>query len=304
MKKKNCLYNYSLKKHSTFKVGGEAQDAYIPESEEEFIEILENLPSVPVVLGCGSNSIISSNGLGGTVIITDKLNRITSENGFVSAQCGVKMPLASKMQLEKGYAGMEFFIGIPGSVGGAVVMNASAHKQAINDIITRAYVYDMDQNKKLVLSKEELNLQYRSTILTKNKNLILLGADFELQPKNKEDIEAKMQYQLNYRKTHHPSLITPNIGSTFRNPAEGVPVGKLLEDLGAKKWSEGGAKIYENHANFIINYDNATSKDILKLMLKMYNEVKNNYGYNLIPEVKYIGNKDTEEEEIWKILKP
>ena len=296
-----CDYieNYELKNHTTFKIGGLAQRAFFPTTVEELCELLETLKN-PIVLGCCSNVLISSKGVEQDVILTSKLNNFEFDNNVVTAQCGVKVPMLAKAAEEKGLSGFEFMIGFPGSVGGAVYMNASAHSQALSDTFKTCRVFDMDSKKVLDLNKDELKFGYRSSVL-QEKNYVLLDAKFELRPLPKEEITAVMQRNLEFRKDKQPSLVMPNVGSIFRNPPNDS-AGRLLEKAGVKGLKEGGAQVWLGHANFIVNVENATSKDVSLLINKMYNMVKEKYTIELVPEVKYIGLKSEEEEKLWDTM--
>jgi len=290
--------NYDLSKETTFKVGGISNCVYLPEGLEEFCNLLENLEN-PVVLGAGSNTIISSEGINSPLILTKKLDKFEFEGNFLIAQCGVKTALLAKKACEQGLSGLEFLTCIPASVGGVVLMNASAHKQWIQDVIVGAKVFNLDTKTVLELSKDELELSYRSSVLQR-KNYILLEAKFELKPLAKELIQKRMDENKAYRNQNHPSMKTPNAGSIFRNP-EGEVAGRLIDGADLKGVSIGGAKVSEIHANFIVNNGDATSFDILSLMFLVQEEVQKKYGYKLQPEVKYIGNSE-KEEIIWQKL--
>ena len=158
----------------------------------------------------------------------------------------------------------------------------------------------MDNKRVIDLNKDEMEFSYRNSILQK-RNYIILEATFELTPTTKEEISNIMQRNLNFRKGKQPNLSLPNVGSIFRNPPNDS-AGRLLEKAGVKGLKVGGAQVWLGHANFIINTENATSCDVSQLMNKMYNEVKEKYTIKLLPEVKYVGIKSKEEEEIWNTL--
>ncbi|MFA6989380.1 MAG: UDP-N-acetylmuramate dehydrogenase [Candidatus Gastranaerophilaceae bacterium] len=299
---KNCFKDYPLAKHSTLKVGGNAEFAYFPQSVEELIQITSfhrQREDKITVIGAGSNVLISSKGITGAVILTKNLDscELTGHN-CIKAGSGLKSTMLSKFAHKNGLSGVEFLIGIPGLVGGAVYMNSGAHGQQIKDTIVSAEVFDLKSDGILNFSKENLGLEYRHSRLIDGEHIVL-NAVFRLQEENPEKIQEFMTYQLDYRTKNHPPLSEPNAGSTFRNPENGIYIGKLLEDLNAKDWSEGGAAISKKHANFLHNFDNATSLDISKLMFKMYSEVKKQYGYELLAEIRYLGDMEEEEEEIW-----
>ena len=291
--------NYELKRHTTFKIGGCAKKVWFPKTEDEFAYLLTTLES-PVILGGCSNVLISSQGVDGDVIITTDLRSYEINGTVITAECGVKAPFLSQEAQKHGLSGFEFMIGFPGTVGGIVHMNASAHSQAVSDTCIGAKVFDMNSKTVLNLNKEELEFNYRSSILDK-KDYILLQAKFELKPDDKEKIQALMGRNTEFRKNKQPNLTLPNAGSTFKNPPNDS-AGRLLELAGAKTLSYGGAKVWNGHANFVINTGNAVSKDISHIMNKMYNMVKEKYTIELEPEVKFIGIKDREEEELWNTM--
>lgn len=293
------IENYELKKHTTFKIGGCAKRAFFPHSIEEFYELLKTLED-PIVLGGCSNVLISSQGIDKDVILTTKLNNFEFENNIISAQCGVKVPMLAKEAAQKGLSGMEFMIGFPGTVGGAIYMNASAHSQYIADTFIECRVFDPSKKEILKLNKEEMSFGYRKSVM-QEKPYILLDAKFELRPETKEQITTVMQRNLEFRKERQPNLTTPNAGSIFRNPPNDS-AGRLLEKAGVKGLKHGGAAVWLGHANFIINEENATSEDVSYLMNKMYNMVKDKYTIKLVPEVKFIGKKSKEEEELWNTM--
>lgn len=291
--------NYELKKHTTFKIGGSAKKVFFPETIDELIFLLNNDQKAVVLGGC-SNVLISSKGIEENVIITTNIVEYEFKGNILKATCGVKGPFLSKKCQEQSLSGFEFMIGFPGTIGGMVCMNASAHNQAISDSFLRCTVFDLKTKKILELNKNEMKFNYRKSIFSE-KNYILLSAEFELKLSDKEKINELMERNLEFRKLRQPSLVLPNVGSTFKNP-ENDSAGRLLDLAGAKELSHGGAKIWENHANFIVNFENASSKDVLNLMLKMYNIVKEKYTIKLQPEIKYIGIRDTEEEKIWQTM--
>ena len=291
--------NYGLKNLTSFKIGGEAENIYFPKTQQEFIHLLKTLKS-PLVFGNWSNVLISSAGIQSDVICTSMLKNFEIKGTKVSADCGIKGQTLSKKTSDLSLSGFEFLIGIPGTIGGAVYMNAGAHSQSISDCLTSVCVFDMDRKEVIVLYNKDLDFAYRTSILQK-KPYVLLSAEFDLKKTDKGQIEALINRNLEFRKTHQPNLTIPNCGSVFKNP-ENDSAGRLLDKAGVKEFLVGSAKVWENHANFIENTGNATSEDVLELMLKMYNAVKDKYTIELYPEVKYYGIKSKREEEICKVL--
>lgn len=291
--------NYSIKNLTSFKIGGVVENLYFPTTQQEFVYLLKTLKN-PIVVGSWSNVLVSDVGIKGDVISTAKLNRIDIKGTKVTADAGVKGPALSQKVLEHSLSGFEFMIGFPGSVGGNVYMNAGAHGQTISDYLVSVCVFDLKKKEVLVLNKEDLKFSYRTSILQK-KPYVVLSVEFDLVKKSKEQIEDLIKRNLEFRKTHQPLLSTPNAGSVFKNP-ENDSAGRLLDKAGVKDFTVGGAKVWDGHANFIVNNENASSSDVLELMFKMYNAVKDKYTINLRPEIRYMGEKTQREEEICNTL--
>ncbi len=291
--------NFNLKNFNTYKLSSIADVAYIPNTIEELVDVLENLDNF-VILGAGSNVILSTTGIKTPVILTHKLNKIEIAGNIVSVECGVKSAYLSKIVAENSLSGFEFLAPIPSFMGGAVYMNASAHGQAISDVFLEACVYDVDAKKVLTLNKEDMQFAYRKSIL-QEKRCILLNAKFALVQKEKSEILEKINENISKRQKTQPSLKTPNAGSIFKNP-EGSSAGALIEQAGLKGKIIGGAQISELHANFIVNLGTAKSSDILELMFFTYNEVEKKFNIKLKPEVIFIGEKTEAEDKIWQRL--
>lgn len=290
--------NFDIKNLTSFKIGGKISEVYFPETIDEFVEILKENPNIKV-FGNLSNTLISDDGFDGKIILTTKMNDIKITDEKVVASCGVKIPKLSQEVCKQGLSGLEFMIGFPASIGGAVYMNASAHKQAVCDTLISATCY----SEKLGLvkfSKEEMCFDYRHS-RCHNENLIVLEAEFKLTPKSPEEIQTRMNENLQFRKTHQPSLALPNCGSIFKNP-QNDSAGRLLDSIGAKELTHGGVRVWENHANFIVNNNHGTSEDVLNLMYKMYQKVKKEYNIELQPEIRFLGGNNEKENNICKIL--
>ena len=291
--------DFEVKKLTSFKIGGVVRRVIFPESIEEFVASLESCPEA-FVFGNMSNVLVSSDGFDGTLILTTKMKNYDIKENLVTSECGIKGPKLSQIVAEKGLSGLEFMIAFPGSIGGEVFMNAGAHGQSVQDVFVEGDFFDKTTRQVVTLTKKDMNFSYRTSVCQK-RELVVLNSTFELVKKDAELIKAKMQENLEFRHSHQPSLALPNCGSVFRNP-EGDSAGRLLEAVGAKLFKIGGVKVWEGHANFIINENNATSMDVLELMLKMQNKVKEKYNIELMPEVRYLGNNSRKEEDICKIL--
>lgn len=290
--------DFDIKKSTSFKIGGKIARFYSPETIDEFVQVIKKEPDA-FIAGNLSNVLVSSFGYDGAVISTKKLSDIKINGNKIIAGAGVRGTKLSKIALEQGLSGMEFMIAFPGSIGGEVFMNAGAHGQDISAIFKSAKIYSPEEGL-ITLNKDEMEFSYRTSIC-QNKPYIVLEAEFELAEKNKEEIQAKMDENLAFRKAKQPALTLPNCGSTFRNP-EGDSAGRLLDAVGAKGLNFGGMKVWENHANFIINTEDATSLDALHLMFEMYKRVKEKFNIKLQPEVRFLGGNNKEEVEICKIL--
>lgn len=291
--------NYEIKNHTSFKIGGEVKKVWFPKTQQELVYLLESLKDY-ILLGNCSNILFSSKGFNGNVILTTQMKNYSINGNRVIADCGVKGPLLAQETCKKGLSGFEFMIGFPGSIGGEVFMNASCHGQSISDCLIRCCLFDKKKKEIVYKEKAEMNFAYRSSIL-QNGEYVLLGAEFELKKFNQEEIEALLERNLNFRKDVQPSLAIPNAGSVFKNP-ENDSAGRLLDKAGVKEISSCKAKVWEKHANFIVNLENATSEDVLTLMVQMFTAVKEKYRIELQPEIIFIGEKTKKEEKLCKIL--
>lgn len=291
--------DFDISKLTSFKVGGKIRKVYFPESVDEFVKILKSEPDA-VVAGNLSNVLVSSDGYDGVLICTKRMDEIKIDGNLVTASAGVRGTKLSKLAAANGLSGLEFMIAFPGSVGGEVYMNAGAHGQMVSDVLKSAKIYS-PENGILNFSNKEMKFAYRSSIC-REMPYVILEAEFELKPDISDNIQKRMNENLTFRQEKQPSLTLPNCGSVFKNP-EGDSAGRLLEAAGAKQMKAGGARVFEKHANFIINDNNATSSDILILMDKMSSAVENKYGIKLIPEVRYLGNNNEKEVELCRKLK-
>ncbi len=291
--------NFEIKNLTTYKIGGIVKKVYFPETQSELTELLREHKSA-LVLGSCSNILFSSNGYDGDIILTTELKQFEIRGTHVFASCGVKGPLLAQKTAEVGLSGFEFMIGFPGSIGGNIYMNAGAHGQCISDSLTRCCLFDRSNCEVVYKGKDELEFSYRRSIL-QDERYILLHAEFDLKKAPREEIKSLIERNLEFRKNIQPSLANPNAGSVFKNP-DNDSAGRLLDKAGVKTFDLPRAKVWDNHANFIVNKGEATSEDILTLMVMMYNAVKKQYTIELKPETIFLGNKTKKEEELWNIL--
>lgn len=285
----NVYRDEIMAKHTTFRIGGSADYYLCPHSRAELQKILEickkeNLPFF--ILGNGSNLLVSDKGYRGVIIqLWKNLSDIEVQGNCIKAQAGALLSKIAAEALGEGLAGMEFAAGIPGTLGGAVVMNAGAYGGEMKDILKEVKVLDAD-GKVCILTKEELKLGYRTSIV-KEKGYIVLSAVIELKKGDKEAIRAKMEELKEARVSKQP-LNMPSAGSTFKRP-EGHFAGKLIMDANLRGFSVGGAQISEKHCGFVVNKGNATAKDVTDLMNEVQRRVKEQFGVELEPEVKFLG---------------
>ena len=277
-----------MSEHTYFRVGGPADILVTPVNEEQVVNTLKlcreyNVPYF--ILGNGSNILVKDGGISGVVIKFNKLNNITTEGNCVTAQSGALLKDVSKAALENNLRGFEFACGIPGSIGGAVFMNAGAYDGEMAHVIKSARVIDENCNIKN-LTKEELELGYRSSIVMK-KGYVVIEATVELESGEYASIKDKIDDLTNRRESKQP-LEYPSAGSTFKRP-EGYFAGKLIQDSGLKGFSIGGAAVSEKHSGFVINKGGATAKDVLDVIAHVQKTVKENFDVELHTEVRIIG---------------
>ncbi len=290
---------FELGRLTTFKIGGKCENLYLPKTADELIELLKN-DSTMLVIGSGSNLLISSNGVKCNVVSTRNLKTVNIDGCRITAECGVSGPFLAQLAAKESLSGFEFFVAFPGSIGGNLYMNASAHGQFTSDCFVSARVFDREDKVVKTIFKSEMNFAYKQSLLQCGR-YVLLDALFELKPDSQEKIKELMDRNLSGRKQMQPSMAHPNAGCVFKNPPNDS-AGRLLDKAGFKGYDDENVKVWDTHANFIINKGQASSLDVLELMLKMYNKVKEVYDIELTPEVIYVGEKSKREEEICKIL--
>ena len=277
-----------MKKHTTFRVGGPA-DVLVQPDETALEAILALCRQYHVsysFIGNGSNLLVGDKGIRGVVIeMTDPMGNIEVHGTRITAQAGAMLSKIANTAASNGLGGMEFAAGIPGSMGGAVTMNAGAYGGEMKDVIRQVTVLTPECEQK-VLSREELDLSYRHSCIPKN-HFLVLEAELSLTPAPEQEIRAKMA-ELREKRVEKQPLEYPSAGSTFKRP-EGYFAGKLIMDAGLRGYAVGDAQVSEKHCGFVINRGNATAAEILQLMKDVQERVKKQSGVTLEPEVKMIG---------------
>lgn len=293
-KLKNSLPSLELRErepmsgHTTFRIGGEA-DIFVSPTMEELGQVLAiaKEEQVPVtVIGNGSNLLVGDGGIRGLVVeIGTGMSKISLEGNILTAEAGALLSQTANAAAAAGLGEMEFAAGIPGSVGGAVTMNAGAYGGEMKDILRSAKVLTRD-GQLLTLPVEELDLGYRHSCIPE-KDYVVVEAQFALTPKPEEEIRGLMSELAGRRREKQP-LEYPSAGSTFKRP-EGYFAGKLIMDAGLRGYTVGGAQVSEKHCGFVINRGNASAADVRTLMEDVQKRVYEKFGVTLEPEVKMIG---------------
>lgn len=277
-----------MKKHTTFRVGGPA-DVLVQPDETALAAILALCRRYHVsysFIGNGSNLLVGDKGIRGVVIeMTDPMGNIEVDGTKITAQAGAMLSKIANTAASNGLGGMEFAAGIPGSVGGAVVMNAGAYGGEMKDIIEKVYVLD-ENGAQLEFDRDALDLGYRHSCIPEKK-YIVTKVVLELVPRNEAEIRSEMK-ELNEKRAEKQPLQYPSAGSTFKRP-EGYFAGKLIMDAGLRGYQVGGAQVSEKHCGFVINKGDATAADICQLMRDVSDKVQAQFGVVLEPEVKMIG---------------
>lgn len=277
-----------MNRHTTFRTGGTAEFLVQPNAETigNVLALCrkENVPCQ--IIGNGSNLLVGDKGISGVVVEIGKpMSEITVNGTVIRAQAGALMSAAASRAAGESLTGLEFASGIPGSVGGAVTMNAGAYGGEMKDVLTNILVLCPDGSRK-VIPAQDLDLSYRHSILQENDSLVL-EAELHLEKGDPKKIEETMNDLKNRRISKQP-LEYPSAGSTFKRP-EGFFAGKLIEDAGLRGYTVGGAQVSEKHCGFVINRENATSAEILQVIRDVQRIVKEKSGVTLEPEVRFIG---------------
>ncbi len=284
--------NASMSKYTSFKCGGNASFLIIPESLEQIKLILKKASDnnvTPLVIGNGSNLLVTDDGIEGIVIkIGSKISNIELvDDTTILCEAGASMKSLCMFALENSLSGLEFAYGIPGTLGGAVYMNAGAYGGEMKDVLFKCTHIDNNGNVNS-FDKDNLNLGYRRSVYTEN-GYTILSAVLKLRKADKTEIKEAMDDKLRRRKEKQP-LEYPSAGSTFKRP-EGYFAGALIEQSGLKGYTVGGAQVSEKHAGFVINKGGATATDIINLIADVQKKVFENSGVHLEPEVKIIGKR-------------
>ncbi len=279
-----------MKNHTSFRTGGNASVFICPKDENELSDVLKTVSSLgmkPFILGNGSNLLVSDDGIGDRPVIhiDEGFSQISLlDENTIEVGAGASLTALCRFALDNSLTGLEFAFGIPGSCGGAAYMNAGAYGGEMKDVVVRCNHMDFQGNKGC-FDAEKLDFGYRHSIYTDN-NLVITSVVLSLEKGNKEEIHAEMKELMQRRRDKQP-LDYPSAGSVFKRP-EGYFAGALIEQSGLKGKRIGGAMVSEKHAGFIINYENATTKDVLDLVEYCQNTVMEKFGVMLEREIKTV----------------
>ena len=289
LKNSDVLENEALKQYSFTKTGGNADILVRVKSEEDFQNIIKYSNDNDIdltILGNGSNVLISDTGIRGIVVITSELNTITlSEDNRLTCYAGTTLKELADFCIDNSLTNLEFSCGIPGSVGGAIFMNAGAYGGEMKEVVEKVEVFTRNGEKK-IYTNEEMKFSYRHSVIQETKEIIS-KVYFKMDKGNKEEIVAKVE-DLNKQRSDKQPLEYPSCGSVFKRP-EGYFAGKLIQDAGLQGLTVGGAQVSKKHAGFMVNVNNATCEDYKNLIKKVQKKVLENSGVELECEVKILG---------------
>jgi UDP-N-acetylmuramate dehydrogenase len=287
--KGELAFNYDIKKLMSWKIGGLVECIAFPRNEEEIVILLEYSKKYDIpyyVIGRGSNILFGSQDFQGLVIYLGKnyvsytLEKV--ETGYkLVCSSGITLARLGKIAKEKSLTGFEYLSYIPGSIGGAVITNAEAHKQAIGDIVTKIKV--LEDSKIIEYTKEMCEFKYRTSIFENKENIVIVSVELLLTENSQDEILVKMKEAKDYRLNRQPNK--PSAGSVFKNP-DIAPAGKIIEEIGLKGLKAGDAKISELHGNFIVNENKATSDDVIYLIRTIKHMIKEKYDIDIELEIK------------------
>ena len=281
--------NCPLSRHSSFHIGGAADLALFPKSSDELCQALTFLRAqdVPIlVIGNGSNVVFSDEGYRGVVVFTGKCRKIKIEDDTVYADAGVSLSALSSAVRDESLSGLEFAFGIPGTLGGAVYMNAGAYGGSMSDVCISSEYYDLKTGQVFGLFGDEQCFDYRKSVYQEHPEYIILSATLKLKKGKRRQITEQMRMYWEKRKNAQP-LELPNAGSTFKRP-EGHFAGKLIEDCGLKGLTVGGAQVSTKHAGFIVNIGGATCEDVKCLIEQIKATVLQQTGVELECEIRFL----------------
>lgn len=282
--------NYSAKKLTSFKLGGDVLCAIFPESEEQLCFAMDKISENNVkhiVLGNGSDCVFPNGGYNGAVVVCSKMKKISRCGNVITAECGVAMTALAAYARDCGLSGLEFSYGIPGSVGGGVYMNAGAYGGCMSDCVIGAKAYDKLSRSIISLGKDELDLSYRHSVFEEEKDLVLISADFLMKDGNIDEMGEFMHTIMEKRRNGQP-LEHPSAGSVFKKPADDIHVSRMIDEMGLKGLRVGGVCVSPKHAGFIVNDMGGSTDDLKALIAQVRERFYEHHGIMLECEIKFV----------------
>ncbi len=285
------LWDVPMADYTSFRIGGKVDALLFPDTEAELVSLLAFLLETEIpfrVIGNATNLLVSDHGFRGALVTTRHIRSVSVSGTTARAACGTPLNVFCRTLAEFSLSGVEDLYGIPGTVGGAVFMNAGAFGALISDNLSFVSVLDARNGETAVVSRKECHFSYRDSFFRENKHLIILSADFTCRPSNCGTVREKMKNVLKIRMEKQPTAL-PSAGSVFLKP-KGHYAGQLIEDAGLMGARVGGAAVSVKHAGFIVNLGGATAADVLDLIAYIKKEVFARFGVRLETEIEYIEN--------------
>ena len=288
----NALVDEPMKNHTSFKIGGNADFLVQPQTKKSLCDVIaflrkENVPLT--IIGNGSNLLVSDKGIRGVVVkISQGMGSIEVDGKKITAKSGVSLTRLAQVACSSGLTGLEFSTGIPGTIGGAIYMNAGAYDHEIKEVVTSTTYLNQNGEIKTLTGIREHKFDYRASVFQENKDWIILESEFSLKPGDTSEIRAQMESILRKRKRKQP-LDVPSAGSAFKRPKDGF-ASKLVDDAGLRGFRIGGAMVSDKHCGFVVNSGNATANDVRELLKQVQAEVFSQFGIMLEPEIKMVGD--------------
>lgn len=283
--------NVALCNKSSFRIGGVADIGAFPSDADGMARVFECCLESGVevlVVGNGTNMLFDDDGFRGCILFTEKMNAVRAYGERIYAECGAPLTAVANAARKNSLTGLEFAYGIPGSLGGAVAMNAGAYGGEISGVLESCIVLERKSGRIITIEGKDMHFSYRHSIITENEGLVCLGATFKLSGGDFERIDATMRELMERRRTKQP-LEYPSAGSVFKRPAPDKFVGAMVESSGLKGYTVGGAQVSVKHAGFIINIGGATAKDVRELVAHIKAVVNKDYGVELECEIRTPG---------------
>lgn len=279
--------NFDLTMYNSYRIKAICRKAYLPDTESDVVDFFVNSSKNKILLGSGHNIILSKNFYEEEFLIFNgNFSGIVVTDTVLQAEAGASMLDISKTALQYGLSGVEIFYDIPSSLGGAVVMNAGASGEEIKDVLIKVRYLDLTDNTIKEIARKDIEFEYRNSFFQRNTNKIILKAWLELTPSNTDKIKLKMESVKAAREAKQPKEF-PNAGSVFKRP-KGYFVGAMIDELGLKGFTIGGAKVSEKHGGFIVNFNDATGEDIISIIKHIKRKVQVHFGVDLEVEQRII----------------